>query len=230
MAAKSITLTVEEIEKRIAVAARSLSRKKFTEKQLKQIIVNGKIPGENKRTKSGYQLYLDEFRKDLSKEERAQVGKVAKNGGAAWKALDDDEKAPFLDKAAKLREDALADKPVKEKKPRGRPAKKVEVSDSDAEEDEPKTPPKPKKKAAKKSKKTPEPVADSDAEDEPKTPPKPKKAKKSKKTPEPVADSDAEDEPKTPEPVADSDAEDEPKTPPKPKKGKKAKKGKKGNK
>ena len=73
MATKSITLTAEQMEQRIAFAARALSRKKFTEKQLKQYIVNGKVPGESKRTKSGYQLYLDEFRKDLSKEDRADI-------------------------------------------------------------------------------------------------------------------------------------------------------------
>jgi len=182
MATKSITLTAAEMEKRITHAVRALSRKNFTEKQLKQYIVNGKIPGESKkRTKSGYQLYLDEFRKDLSKEERAQIGQVAKKGGAAWKALDDDEKAPFLEKAAELREAALADQPVKEKKAKKSKKKTPEpVADSDAEEDKPKTPP---KKAKKSKKKTPEPVADSDAEeDKPKTPPK--KAKKSKnKTP-----------------------------------------------
>ena len=106
MATKSITLTAEEMEQRIATACRSLSRKKFPPKQLKQFIVNGKVPNETKRTKSGYQLFLDDFRKDLSKEERAQVGQVAKNGAAAWKELDEDEKQPYLDKAAELKEAA----------------------------------------------------------------------------------------------------------------------------
>merc|ERR1712072_1322958 len=154
MAPKTITLTAEEMEQRIAFASRALSRKKFTEKQLKSYIVGGKIPGASKRTKSGYQLYLDEFRKDLSKEERANVGQVAKDGAAAWKDMDDDEKAPFLEKAAKLREAALGDQPVKEKKPKGRPKKaKTPVTDSDDEVDEEvKTPP-PKKSKEKKSKK-----------------------------------------------------------------------------
>merc|ERR1712072_1022326 len=134
MAPKTITLTAEEMEKRIAFASRALSRKKFTEKQLKSYIVGGKIPGASKRTKSGYQLYLDEFRKDLSKEERANVGQVAKDGAAAWKQMDEDEKAPFLEKAAKLREAAHGDEPVKEKKPKGRPKKtQSPVADSDDE-------------------------------------------------------------------------------------------------
>ena len=184
MAQKTITLTAEEMEKRIAFASRALSRKKFTEKQLKSYIVGGKIPGASKRTKSGYQLYLDEFRKDLSKEERANVGQVAKDGAAAWKEMDEDEKAPFLKKAAKLREAALGDEPVKEKKPKGRPKKvKTPVADSDDDaqdevQDEVKTPQKPKK-----SKKAKTQVADSDddAQDEVKTPQKPKKGKKSAK-------------------------------------------------
>merc|ERR1711981_86815 len=133
MATKSITLTVEEMEKRIAFASRALSRKKFTEKQLKSYIVGGKIPGASKRTKSGYQLYLDEFRKDLSKEERANVGQVAKDGAAAWKQRDEDEKAPFLEKAAKLRKAALGDEPPKEKKPKGPKKAKTPVADSDDE-------------------------------------------------------------------------------------------------
>merc|ERR1712072_230365 len=143
MATKSITLTVEEMEQRIAFASRALSRKKFTEKQLKSYIVGGKIPGASKRTKSGYQLYLDEFRKDLSKEERANVGQVAKDGAAVWKEMGEDEKAPFLEKAAKLREAALGDdEPVKEKKPKGRPKKaKTPVADSEDEaQEEIKTP------------------------------------------------------------------------------------------
>ena len=178
MAAKMITLTAEEMEKRIAFASRALSRKKFTENQLKSYIVGGKIPGASKRTKSGYQLYLDEFRKDLSKEERANVGQVAKDGAAAWREMDDDEKAPFLEKAAKLREAALGDEPVKEKKTK---KEKTPVADSDDEMDDCKTPPKPKK--AKKSKKAKTPVADSDEADvdeEPKTHTK-QKVKKSKK-------------------------------------------------
>merc|ERR1712072_1131538 len=191
MAPKTITLTAEEMEKRIAFASRALSRKKFTEKQLKSYIVGGKIPGASKRTKSGYQLYLDEFRKDLSKEERANVGQVAKDGAAAWKQMDEDEKAPFLEKAAKLREAAHGDEPVKEKKPKGRPKKvKSPVADSD---EEPKTPPKPKK-----SKKAKTPVSEDEAQDESKTPPKPKKSKKAKT---PVSDESDE------VPVADEVAE-----------------------
>ena len=178
MASKSITLTAEEMEKRIATACRSLSRKKFTEKQLKQFIVNGKVPNETKRTKSGYQLFLDDFRKELSKEERAQVGQVAKDGAAAWKELDEDEKQPYLDKAAELKEAALAANPKPKKTPKAKKAKSKKTEDSDEEDDvdeeeKPKTKKTPKaKKAGAKAKKT----DDSDEEDEPK-----KKAQKGKK-------------------------------------------------
>ena len=103
MATKTFTLTVEEIDSRIAHATRALSRKKFTEKQLRQYIVNGKIQSESKRTKSGYQLFLDDFRKDLSKEERANVGQVAKDGSAEWRDMDEDAKQPYLDMAEKLK-------------------------------------------------------------------------------------------------------------------------------
>ena len=134
MAAKTFTITAEEIETRIAHATRALSRKKFTEKQLRQYIVNGKIPTETKRTKSGYQLFLDEFRKDLSKEERSNVGQVAKDGAAQWRDMDDEAKQPYLDMAAQLKEDAPADKkktPQKKTK-----SKKKKTDDSDDEPDE----------------------------------------------------------------------------------------------
>ena len=180
MAAKTITLTAEEMEKRIATACRSLSRKKFTEKQLKQFIVNGKVPNETKRTKSGYQLFLDDFRKDLTKEERAQVGQVAKNGAAAWKELDEDEKQPYLDKAAELKEAAQEANPKPKKTPKSKKAKKTDDSD---EEDEVEEKPKKKTPKAKKAKAKPK-TDDSDADDENEVAeekPKKKKAKKSKK-------------------------------------------------
>ena len=165
MAAKSITLTAEEMEQRIATACRSLSRKKFTEKQLKQFIVNGKVPNETKRTKSGYQLFLDDFRKDLSKEERAKVGQVAKDGAAAWKALDEDDKQPYLDKATKMREAALAANPKKTPKAKKAKSKKTDDSDEDDVDEDDK--PKPKKTPkAKKTKAKPKKTEDSDEDDE----------------------------------------------------------------
>ena len=202
MASKSITLTAEEMEQRIATACRSLSRKKFTEKQLKQFIVNGKVPNETKRTKSGYQLFLDDFRKELSKEERAQVGQVAKDGAAAWKELDEDEKQPYLDKAAELKEAALAANPKPKKTPKAKKAKSKKTEDSDEEDDvdeeeKPKTKKTPKAKKTKaKHKKT----DDSDEEDEPEVEEKPKKktpkAKKAGAKAKKTDDSDEEDEPK----------------------------------
>ena len=155
MASKSITLTAEEMEKRIATACRSLSRKKFTEKQLKQFIVNGKVPNETKRTKSGYQLFLDDFRNDLSKEERKNVGQVAKAGAAAWKGMDDDEKQPYLDKAADLKSAAQAANPKAKKTAKankGNKSKKVEPELSDNEDDsEDESPKKTKSKKTPKS-------------------------------------------------------------------------------
>ena len=211
MASKSITLTAEEMEQRIATACRSLSRKKFTEKQLKQFIVNGKVPNETKRTKSGYQLFLDDFRKELTKEERAQVGQVAKDGAAAWKALDEDEKQPYLEKAAEMREAALAANPKSKKTPKAKKAKKTD--DSDEEEDEVEE--KPKKKTPKAKKTKAKTKTDSDEEDEVEEKPK-KKTPKAKKT-------------KAKTKTDDSDEEDEVEEKPK-KKTPKAKKEKKSKK
>ena len=138
MAAKTFTITSEEIESRIAHATRALSRKKFTEKQLRQYIVNGKIPTETKRTKSGYQLFLDDFRKDLSKEERSNVGQVAKDGAAQWRDMDDEAKQPYLDMAAQLKDEVPADKKKTPQKKTKSKKKKAEDSEPEDEpEDEP---------------------------------------------------------------------------------------------
>ena len=158
MAAKTFTITAEEIESRIAHATRALSRKKFTEKQLRQYIVNGKIPTETKRTKSGYQLFLDDFRKDLSKEQRSNVGQVAKDGAAQWRDMDDEAKQPYLDMAAQLKEDAPADKkktPQKKTKSKKKKAEESEPEDEpEAEESEPEDEPEPEPQEKKKKKST----------------------------------------------------------------------------
>ena len=120
---KQLILTNEELDHRITCAVRSLSRKKFTEKQLKSLIVNGKVPGESRRTKTGYQLFLDDFRIDMDNEQRSQVGKVSKEGATAWKNLDEKNKAVYLEKAAELRKEIFGEEEEKPKRPRGRPPK-----------------------------------------------------------------------------------------------------------
>ena len=120
---KQFILTNEELDQRITCAVRSLSRKKFTEKQLKSLIVNGKVPGESRRTKTGYQLFLDDFRSEMNNEQRSKVGKVSKEGATAWKSLSDMKKTPYLDRAAELRKEVFGDEEEKPKRPRGRPRK-----------------------------------------------------------------------------------------------------------
>ena len=160
MATKTFTITAEEIETRIAHATRALSRKKFTEKQLRLYIVNGKLPTETKRTKSGYQLFLDHFRKDLSKVERSNVGQVAKDGAAEWRDMDDETKQPYLDMAAKLKEESPADKkkiPQKKTKSKKNNTDDEHQLESDHEselEDEPKEKKKKNKKSTGKKKST----------------------------------------------------------------------------
>ena len=163
MATKNFSITAEEMEARISHAVRCLSRKKFTEKQLRQFIVNGKVPNETKRTKSGYQLFLDDFRKDLTKEERSNVGKVAKDGSAQWADMSDEDKQPYLDQAAELKAAAQADLPPKEKKPRGRPKKNSDDEDNSDSPDE-------------------NPEEDSNDEDQHDEVPEPPKKSKKKKT------------------------------------------------
>ena len=155
MTTKTFTLTVEEIDSRIAQATRALSRKKFTEKQLRQYIVNGKIHSESKRTKSGYQLFLDDFRKDLSKEERSNVGQVAKDGAAQWREMDDEAKQPYLDHSEQIKKevqdspDDSDDESKKKTKKKETPKAKKETSKAKKET------PKAKKETSKAKKETP---------------------------------------------------------------------------
>lgn len=72
---------------------------------------------ETRHTKSAYMLFLDKYRASLSDDERKNVTQIAKNGGAAWKALSDKEKEPFNLEAKKIKDSKLALLPKKNKRP-----------------------------------------------------------------------------------------------------------------
>ena len=154
----TITLTIEELNTRIAKALRVLSRNKFTEKQLRQYIVTGKLPSDTKRTKSGYQLFLDNFRKDLSKKEKSNVGQIAKDGYAKWREMDYDAKQPFLEEAALIKTQANEDESSDEKTKKSEyecPEELQSVLQNESEEESPDNSQddKPKKKKITKNKK-----------------------------------------------------------------------------
>ena len=67
-----------------------------------------------KKPKSAYMLYLDDFRKNLTDEQRKNVTQVAKDGGAAWRNLSKKEIEKYKSSADKLKPEPK----VIEKKPR----------------------------------------------------------------------------------------------------------------
>ncbi|KAK4756127.1 hypothetical protein SAY87_009884 [Trapa incisa] len=77
------------------------AKKAKTEKKLKK----AKDPNQPKRPPTAFFLFMDDFRK-LYKEENPDskgVKEVAKQGGERWKSMTDEEKKPYLDKAAELK-------------------------------------------------------------------------------------------------------------------------------
>ncbi|ERN10245.1 high mobility group B protein 7 isoform X1 [Amborella trichopoda] len=63
-------------------------------------------PNMPKRPPTAFFVFMDEFRKTFKEEnpeEAKSVSKVAKEGGEKWKSLSDEEKKPYLEKAAELK-------------------------------------------------------------------------------------------------------------------------------
>ncbi|CAN8327829.1 unnamed protein product [Cochlearia groenlandica] len=61
-----------------------------------------KDPNMPKRPPSAFFVFLDDFRKEFNQAnpDNKSVGAVGKAAGARWKSLTDEEKAPYVDKAA----------------------------------------------------------------------------------------------------------------------------------
>ena len=60
-----------------------------------------KDPNKPKRPKTAYLHFMDDFRakrKSDGEEKSSKIGDVAKDGGAAWSKLSDEEKQPYMDK------------------------------------------------------------------------------------------------------------------------------------
>lgn len=72
---------------------------------------------EIKRAPTAYFLWLGENRADIAKTLGTAKGSdVSKKGGEMWKALSEAGKAPFVERAAKMKEEYDAKKPPKEEK------------------------------------------------------------------------------------------------------------------
>jgi len=72
---------------------------------------------EMKRAPTAYFLWLGENRAEIAKTLGSAKGSdVSKKGGEMWKALTEQDKAPFVERAAKMKEEYDAKKPPKEEK------------------------------------------------------------------------------------------------------------------
>ena len=104
MFSEKFSLNSDELDQRIAEATKVLSNKKFNENQLEQFIIHGKFSTKNKRTKNGYQLFMDDYRKKLTKEQRSNIAKVSRDGSAEWRDMEEKLKFTYLEKAKQLKE------------------------------------------------------------------------------------------------------------------------------
>ena len=104
MFTEKISLNSDELDQRIAEATKVLSNKKFNENQLEQFIIHGKFSTKNKSTKNGYQLFMDDYRKKLTIEQRSNIAKVSREGSAEWRVMEAELKFTYLEKAKQLKE------------------------------------------------------------------------------------------------------------------------------
>ncbi|KAL1662825.1 high mobility group box domain-containing protein [Schizophyllum commune] len=89
-----------------------------------------KDPNAPKRALSAYMFFSQDWRERVKAENPdASFGELGKILGAKWKEMDDDEKKPYVEKAAKDKERAEADKAAYDEK------KSAEASEAD-EDDE----------------------------------------------------------------------------------------------
>ncbi|XWS54355.1 hypothetical protein CRYUN_Cryun10bG0083000 [Craigia yunnanensis] len=113
-----INLESQVIETPTEVKKKPAERKKpsSTEPNPKKLkkLKNGKDPNAPKRPLTAFFLFMDDFRKSYKEAnpDAKGVTGVAKEGGEKWKSMSEEEKKPYLDKAAELKaeyEKALED-------------------------------------------------------------------------------------------------------------------------
>ncbi|XP_057526685.1 high mobility group B protein 7-like [Amaranthus tricolor] len=96
-----------EIKKKPAERKKSSSATQSGDesKPKKRKLSKAKDPNMPKRPMSGYFVFLEDFRKEYKEihPDSKGVKEVAKEAGAKWKAMTDEEKKPYLDKAAELK-------------------------------------------------------------------------------------------------------------------------------
>ncbi|XP_020079783.1 high mobility group B protein 7-like, partial [Ananas comosus] len=108
-------------EKKRVASSSPKERKGKKEKRMKN-------PNKPKRPPTAFFLFMDDFRKSYKEANPGSKGGalVAKEGGAKWKSMTEEEKKPYVDKAEELR--AEYDKAVKEDNAENEDADENEVS------------------------------------------------------------------------------------------------------
>nr|XP_043608384.1 high mobility group B protein 7 isoform X2 [Erigeron canadensis] len=96
------TLAVEMPEP----VAKKPTEKKKTEPSVKKAGKKERDPTKPKRPPTAFFLFMDDFRKTFKEAnpDNKKVAVVAKEGGEKWKAMTDEEKKVYHDKAAELKE------------------------------------------------------------------------------------------------------------------------------
>ncbi|XP_074316179.1 high mobility group B protein 7 [Silene latifolia] len=91
--------------KKAASSAASSEDATETKGSKKRKLTKVKDPNMPKRPLSGYFLFLEDFRKTYKEEHPDSKGikELAKDAGAKWKAMTDEEKKPYLDRAVELK-------------------------------------------------------------------------------------------------------------------------------
>ncbi|XVE92953.1 hypothetical protein REPUB_Repub01dG0148500 [Reevesia pubescens] len=104
-----MNLEAQVIEKPAEVKKKPAERKKpsSTEPNPKRLkkLKKGKDPNAPKRPSTAFFLFLDDFRKSYKEAnpDAKGVTRVAKEGGEKWKSMSEEEKKPYVDKAAELK-------------------------------------------------------------------------------------------------------------------------------
>lgn len=104
-----MNLEAQVVEKPAEPKRKSADRKKTssTEPKAKRTKSGkkGKDPNMPKRPATAFFVFMDDFRKTYKEENPDSKGvtMVTKDGGAKWKSMSDEEKKPYIDKAAELK-------------------------------------------------------------------------------------------------------------------------------
>ncbi|KAH7571179.1 hypothetical protein ACOSP7_019821 [Xanthoceras sorbifolium] len=102
-----MNLEAQVVEKPAEVKKKPVERKKPTssEPKAKRLKKKGSDSNKPKRPATAFFIFMDDFRKEFkaANPDSKGVKEVAKQGGEKWKSLTDEEKKPYVDKAAELK-------------------------------------------------------------------------------------------------------------------------------